>query len=149
MLPVPTRTLLWHKARGCLWAAIPGAICVAIIDVPWATQWTHLGAGNHWVLAVAQTVGTWCEAIFLWCLIVFLSLHMKRGALPLSYVIQFVASALLSFALMIPMFLLPGSPPAWLMMAAMAILQLLVLPIVALVLIRKMPPKLEALAGEG
>jgi hypothetical protein len=35
------------------------------------------------------------------------------------------------------------------MMAAMAILQLLVLPIVALVLIRKMPPKLEALAGEG
>lgn len=100
MLPCSIRDIVHDKVRACLLAAAPGAICSLAIQVLFlvfmrenSAVATPLPMRAIWM--VAALTG-WLDKILLVVLIAFLSLYMKRGALPAGWLLTIVGSWVLT-----------------------------------------------------
>jgi hypothetical protein len=105
MLPCGIRDIVHRKAWGCLLAAIPGAFCCLsmqifgfIVSHASTPPVPNLSMHTLWGI---QVVTGWLDKIFLTVLVAWLSLHMKRGALPTGWFLSFVGSMLVSLIGMI------------------------------------------------
>jgi hypothetical protein len=149
-LPCTLRQIAWRKARACVLAAIPGALSVFGGIVLTTSHFNRMVGGiTMEPMRYAQLLDGAVTLFLLVHLAVALSLVMKRGALPLSYILTHVfhgvvsalGMMLFSFGLRVAnisnMYYLGP------LLAAFSCVLL------ALILHRRIPKRLEALAGEG
>ena len=98
-LPVSMREIVRDKVLACLLAAVPGIICSIAIQVLFLFVVRHISAANisamH-LMFVFQTIAGWFNKILLVVLIAWLSLHMKRGALPAGFLLTYVGNGLIT-----------------------------------------------------
>jgi len=148
-LPLEMRQLIRSKARGCLLAAAPGLIVSSFAGL----AYTVAGSGQSFLLPsiFIHLATNLFDLVFLVCLIVFLSLYMLRGALPLGFVISIALSIVIQM-IMTAIILAGGGIGT----ASMFMLTIVV-PIAAgiihlvasVILYRRGLARLEIVAGEG
>jgi len=100
MLPCDIRDIVHRKVWGCFLAAAPGAFCslgIQILFLAFMRDSTAAGTNMsiHTIWGI-QVVTGWLGKVFVIVLIAWLSLYMKRGALPAGWFLSFVASTLVS-----------------------------------------------------
>jgi hypothetical protein len=104
LLPLTMRQIAFRKARGSLLHLLPAAI--ALVATNFASVFSYAaGQQNVQMMIAASAISGWVSAAFLACLVAFLSLLMKRGALPVGFGIWYAISAILSVASTLLMFL--------------------------------------------
>jgi hypothetical protein len=88
MLPLTVRQLAYQKARACLFAALPGAICMVIGNILYLSALrVSIGGVEVWQMMIVQTLASWISVFLLVHVVAWLSLSMNRGALPVGYVV--------------------------------------------------------------
>lgn len=97
-LPLTARQIFYGKTRACLLVAIPGAIGVAL--TAWIYSEAMARASTFIVTGSLGPLSTFSNVIFLGHLVAWLSLLMKRGALPLGLVLN-IAFGMLTSTLML------------------------------------------------
>jgi ABC-2 family transporter protein len=98
-LPITMRQLAYRKTLGLILAAAPGAVCVfAITGIFYFSIPEPGGTGSVQILLSAVTSAI--HSVFLAHVVVYLSLYLKRGALPLGLIASQVLSTLFSIILM-------------------------------------------------
>ena len=91
-LPLSIRQIAYQKARAYVIVALPGALAVLICGVlsiasfSGMFQGTNAQAPSFIAMITAQIVANWVNIILLVHVVAWLSLIMKRGALPVGYV---------------------------------------------------------------
>lgn len=102
-LPMSTRKVAYQKLLGCLPALIPaavyfgfGVICVSddLRDI-----WRHPSALRGWGDVLSSATYVFFQGVLFLHLVVWLSLYLKRGALPLAIAIHFVVHLFLGIAM--------------------------------------------------
>lgn len=98
VLPGNMREIVRHKVAACLLAAVPGFICALAIQVLFlvVARGTSVGNVSVYLTFLVQTIAGWFGKILLVVLIAWLSLYMKRGALPAGYFLSYVGHALIT-----------------------------------------------------
>ena len=99
MLPCDMRFIVGHKVRACLLAAAPGALCAFVIEIIYLVHFGNL-PGNSLAVVVLQTLDGWLLTLLILFVVAWLSLYMKRGALPVGFVGTYMVSAIASVFLM-------------------------------------------------
>jgi hypothetical protein len=98
VIPGNMREIVRDKALACLLAAAPGIICSIAIQVLFlivAPDVTAASLSMHFWFLV-QTIAGWFNKALLVVLIAWLSLYMKRGALPAGFLLTYVGNALIT-----------------------------------------------------
>jgi hypothetical protein len=105
ILPCTMREIVARKVRACLFAAAPGAISSVAIQVLFLVffpqsqvQLPNVSLHTMWIV---QTATGWIHTCLLVTLVAWLSLHMKRGALPVGFVLTYAGNMLFSMVTMI------------------------------------------------
>ena len=100
ILPGPMREIAWRKARACLFATAPGAVCsilMQILFLAFLKDASGLTSLPMRLTFVVEALAGWVYTALLVTLVAWLSLHLKRGALPVGYVLALISNALLTF----------------------------------------------------
>ncbi|MEA3209502.1 MAG: hypothetical protein QOE70_2559 [Chthoniobacter sp.] len=101
MLPMSMRRIAWQKILGCLPALLPALCYFAVAACFVQEEIRHeLHRNGRWdteALAVMGSIAA--QFLFFLHLVAFLSLHVKRGALPVAIAIQFVGNLFAGIAL--------------------------------------------------
>jgi hypothetical protein len=102
VLPDTMRDIVRHKALACLFAAVPGIVCCSALHVialflPGGVV-TGISSGG---LLIVSTISGWCSHLLLVALIAWLSLYMKRGALPAGFLLTYVGNAFVTMLIML------------------------------------------------
>lgn len=103
-LPFTIRQLSYRKALACVLAAAPAVLGTAVVQVFAVIGMTARGvnsgmAGLGPMMAV-QACSLWVHTLLLIHVVAWLSLHMKRGALPVGYVLTYAISSIISILFM-------------------------------------------------
>ncbi len=101
VLPCSMRDIVRRKALACLLAAAPGLIsslAIQVLFLVFAREMVFKSLSATHQYFVAQTIAGWLNKVLLLVLIAWLSLYMKRGALPAGYLLSYVANAILTIA---------------------------------------------------
>jgi hypothetical protein len=99
VLPCSMRDIVRRKALACLLAAAPGVISILAIQVLFLVFGREiafksmLATHQYFVL---QAIAGWLSKALLLVLIAWLSLYMKRGALPAGFLLSYVINAILT-----------------------------------------------------
>lgn len=98
VLPGTMRDLVRQKVLACLFAAAPGLVCCVALQVIFLFFQGNRLMGNLGmpVLLAVSAISSWLSTLFLVVLIAWLSLHMKRGALPAGFLLSYVGSGFLT-----------------------------------------------------
>jgi hypothetical protein len=104
MLPFTIRQFSYRKALACVLAAAPGVLGTAAVQVFAVIGITARGgisgmAGMGPMMAI-QACSLWVHTLLLIHVVAWLSLHMKRGALPVGYVLTYAISSIISILFM-------------------------------------------------
>ena len=164
-LPWTMRQLGRRKVRAGLLAAAPGALCVVasallfVFSLPGSFSLSGSNGMNDMkVLMAAKTVSGCVNVVLLGYVVAWLSLVMKRGALPVGFVVTLAFQALNWVLCMIVAAVVIGlgafSGYGW---AAGSMTLIYVGPlvgcvaslVVVFILHWRIPPRLESLAGEN
>jgi hypothetical protein len=151
-LPAALSTLAWRKVRGCLVAALPGAVCLLVLVVPYFMLLLRMEKQDFTLLSLGNQLSGWLNYLFLWLLVAYLSLFLKRGSLPLGYILAQVVTVLFSSLFMVGIMTINfigrsgnfTSAVTYLMPIGSSLLHL----VVCWILLRRIRPRLEVLAGE-
>ncbi len=153
-LPLTMRQLVQRKVQACLIAGVPGALSmVAGVLLFLLTNSASFGIGRS--LTIVQALSGWVNVVLLAYVVAWLSLFMKRGALPVGFVVTQAGHTLISIVCMALTALIgfgfsAGFAPN--MMSVMSLGPLvgcIASLVVAYILHRKIPGRLELLAGEN
>ncbi|HSI12106.1 MAG TPA: ABC transporter permease [Chthoniobacter sp.] len=98
VLPCTMRDIVRDKALACALAAAPGLIASLVLQVLFLVFMRDRSSVNQTMHAsfIVQVIAGWLNKTLLLSLIVWLSLYMKRGALPAGFLLSYVANAVIS-----------------------------------------------------
>ncbi|MEA3212916.1 MAG: hypothetical protein QOE70_5973 [Chthoniobacter sp.] len=100
-LPLTLRQMVYAKARGNLLAAVPSAVCAAaLLGLQLASMVGPGGPNAFWFMTITSLVSSLIGTAFLGYLVAWLSLLLKRGALPLAFILSQSVAVLVSFVAM-------------------------------------------------
>lgn len=103
VLPGSMRDIVRSKALACLLAALPGLIstlAVQVLFLAFAREIAFKTMPASHQYFVIQAIAGWLSKALLLVLIAWLSLYMKRGALPAGFLLSYVINAILAIAFM-------------------------------------------------
>jgi hypothetical protein len=154
-LPSTMRQIVRRKACAFLLASTPGGICVIaggiLQHIAFASS--NGGSSEMNLMMLMEMISSWLGAILLVHVVAWLSLSMKRGALPIGFVATYALRTLISILAMIPVAGLNftvGRFSNSLNLAVLSpVLSCLASIVAAAILHFRILRRLEILAGEG
>jgi len=154
VLPGTMRQIVRRKAGAFLLAAAPGAICTVAGGLLQLIFFTgSSGTREIGLMMFMHMVSGWVGVILLVHVVAWLSLSMKRGALPIGYVTTYALRTLISLLAMLPMaglnFSFGRSAASFNFALLSPLLSCAVSIVVTFILHQMTLRRLEALAGEG
>lgn len=146
ILPCSLREIAWRKARACVFAAIPGALSAAGGILLATSSFTGTAGAISMPMLYLELLNTVTTTLLLVHVALAISLVLKRGALPLSYILTQVFHGMVT---MVATIMIPFGLRMMDMYYLGPLLACFVCLVVALVLHRNIPTRLEAAAAEG
>lgn len=95
VIPGTMRDIVRQKALACLLAAAPGVVCCAALKII-PPFFRGSGLMGNLVTALLSIIAGWMITVVLVVLIAWLSLHMKRGALPAGLLLTYIGYGLVT-----------------------------------------------------